>query len=106
MCKLHKAIYGLEQATHAWFDHFSSFLLSYGFTCSRFDLSLFTYHMQLDTLILLLYVDDIILTGSSPSLLNDFTHALHLEFDMKDNGPLHYFLGIQVTSTTNGLILS
>lgn len=54
---------------------------------------------------LLVICYDIILKGSSPSLFNDFTHALHLEFDMKDLGHLHYFLNIQVTFITNGLIL-
>lgn len=60
----------------------------------------------MESFFLLLYVDDIILTSSNPNLLNDFLLALNHELDMKDLGPLHYLLGIRVTNTTKGLLLS
>lgn len=66
-CSLRKALYGLKQAPRAWFDKFSRFLLDYGFVCSKADPSLFVYHHNGDTLVLLLYVDDILLTGSNAS---------------------------------------
>ena len=68
VCSLKKALYGLKQALRAWFDKFSNYLLEYGFMCSKADPSLFVYHHKGDTLVMLLYVDDILLTGSNPSL--------------------------------------
>ena len=55
---------------------------------------------------LLLYVDDIVLTASSPGLLRRTIDALQLEFSMKDLGPLHHFLGMHVQHTDSGIFLS
>lgn len=62
VCKLHKAIYGLKQAPRAWFDKFSSFLIEFGFICCTGDPSLFYYQQGRSILLLLLYVDDMVLT--------------------------------------------
>ncbi|GKD84670.1 ribonuclease H-like domain-containing protein [Tanacetum coccineum] len=59
-----------------------------------------------DTAYLLLYVDDIILTASSTSLLQRIISLLHAEFAMTDLGPLNYFLGLSATRTTSGIFLS
>jgi hypothetical protein len=56
--------------------------------------------------LLLLYVDDIVLTASSASLLQQVITALQREFAMTDMGPLHHFLGITVTRSASGLFLS
>nr|GEY95500.1 ribonuclease H-like domain-containing protein [Tanacetum cinerariifolium] len=61
---------------------------------------------ELDTTYLLLYVDDIILTTSSTSLLQRIISLLHAEFAMTDVGPLNYFLGISAMRTTSGIFLS
>ncbi|CAL2247735.1 unnamed protein product [Prunus armeniaca] len=95
VCKLHKAIYGLKQAPRAWFQRFS-FLLRVGFTQSQADNSMFVCHDQFSVMILLLYVDDIILTGSDSPHLLIFLRTLGTEFDIKDLGRLHYFLGVEV----------
>lgn len=63
--QLKNAIYGLKQAPRAWFDKFSDFLLDFGFQCSFPDPSLFIYHKGGDVIYLLLYVDDIVLTGNN-----------------------------------------
>lgn len=55
---------------------------------------------------LLLYVDDILLTGSSNTLLNMLIFQLSSTFSMKDLGPVHYFLGIQIKTHPSGLFLS
>jgi hypothetical protein len=57
-------------------------------------MSLFIYRRDDDTVYLLLYVDDIVLTASTADLLHRMIVALHREFAMKDLGPLHHFLGI------------
>jgi len=65
VCHLHKALYGLKQAPHAWFDKFGYYLLEFGFSCSVKDLSLFIYIKGNDLILLLLYVDDMVLTRNS-----------------------------------------
>ncbi|KAG7656784.1 Retrotransposon Copia-like N-terminal [Arabidopsis suecica] len=84
VCRLTKALYGLKQAPRAWFDTFSNFLLDLGFVCSKSDPSLFVCLQDGKTLYLLLYVDDILLTGSDQSLLEDLLKALNNRFSMKD----------------------
>ncbi|GJX97393.1 ribonuclease H-like domain-containing protein [Tanacetum coccineum] len=73
---------------------------------NKTDSSLFIFHKGPDTTYLLLYVDDIILTASSTSLLQRIISSLHAEFAMTDLGPLNYFLGISATRTTSGIFLS
>ena len=106
VCQLKKALYGLKQAPRAWFQRFSSFLIQLGFSCSRADTSLFGFHKHSDIIYLLLYVDDIIITGNNSSLLDSFTRKLNSEFATKDLGSLSYFLGLEATPTTNGLFIS
>ena len=103
---LKKAIYGLKQAPRAWFDKFSDFLLAFGFQCSFPDPSLFIYHKGSDVIYLLLYVDDMILTGNNEDLLNTLLLQLGKQFRMKDMGPLHYFLGILVHHYADGMFLN
>jgi hypothetical protein len=96
VCKLHKSLYGLKQAPRAWFERFTSQLENLGFTASSADPSLFIYKSHNEILYLLLYVDDIVLTGTSPSLITNLITKLQQTFELKDLGPLHYFLGLQL----------
>ncbi|GJX89982.1 ribonuclease H-like domain-containing protein [Tanacetum coccineum] len=106
VCLLQKSLYGLKQAPRAWFQRFSSYVIRAGFYHSKTDTSLFIFHKGPDIAYLLLYVDDIILTASSTSLLQRIISLLHAEFAMIDLGPLNYFLGISATRTTSGIFLS
>ncbi|KAL9263996.1 Retrovirus-related Pol polyprotein from transposon RE1-like protein [Drosera capensis] len=106
VCRLHKALYGLRYAPHAWFYRFSSFLLRSDFTEAKSDNFMFVYRRHSQVLILLLYVDDIVVTGTSHTLLSSFISVLSSEFAMKDLEDIHYFLGIQVLRTRMGLFLS
>ena len=106
VCKLHKALYGLKQAPRAWFHRLSSYLLELGFTTSLVDSSLFILHHGLISIFILVYVDDIIITGPNANLIQSLITKLQVEFPLKDLGPLHYFLGIEVSRTTDGLHLS
>ncbi|GJV67235.1 ribonuclease H-like domain-containing protein [Tanacetum coccineum] len=100
VCLLQKSLYGLKQAPRAWFQRFSSYAIRAGFYHSKTDSSLFIFHKGPDTAYLLLYVDDIILTASSTSLLQRIISSLHAEFAMTDLGPLNYFLRSPVTDPT------
>jgi len=106
VCKLNKAIYGLKQAPRAWFHRMTCFLLSIGFVQSLVDSSLFVFQHEFHTIYFLLYVDDIVVTGSDDRLLQSFIDALGRGFDIKDLGNLHYFLGLQVTSHNKGVHIS
>ncbi|GJS77753.1 ribonuclease H-like domain-containing protein [Tanacetum coccineum] len=106
VCLLQRSLYGLKQASRAWFQRFSSYITRVGFHYSRCDSSLFTYGQGTDTAYLLLYVDDIVLTASSETLLQQVIGWLHQEFSMTDLGSLNYFLGISVTRDSSGMFLS
>nr|GEV65606.1 putative polyprotein [Tanacetum cinerariifolium] len=94
VCRLRKALYGLKQAPRAWYHRFAVFIASIGFISSKSDNSIFTYHRGCDTIYLLLYVDDIILTISSAGLVHRVISWLSIEFAMMDLGELSYFLDI------------
>jgi len=106
VCKLHKAIYGLRQAPRAWHDSLKEFIVSYGFQTSKSDPSLFIYHSGNITTYFLVYVDDLLLTGNNSTFLQLFIEALSKRFSLKNMGQPHYFLGIEIIPTTNGIFLS
>ena len=106
VCLLHKALYGLKQSPRAWFDKFSSYIIEFGFVCSYKDPSLFVYSRGKNVIMLLLYVDDMLITGNSSAVMDKFLDALNKQFKMKDLGQMHYFLGIQATFHSNGLFLN
>ena len=91
VCKLHKSLYGLKQATRAWFKRFASHLLHLGFTASIVDSSPFIFYSAKTIIYLLLYVNDIIVTGNDASQVHNLIVALVQVFELKDLGPLNYF---------------
>ena len=106
VCKLKKALYGLKQAPRAWYSTFSKFLISQGFANSHSDSSLFVQHTSISLLILVIYVEDILVTGSDPAPLAQFIQHMHTVFSMKELGTVSYFLGISVTALSHGYFLS
>lgn len=105
VCKLNKALYGLKQAPRAWFERLKSTLLKLGFCSSKCDPSLFILHANQHSTFMLVYVDDILITGSSASLIQQLVKKLNAEFSLKDLGQLDYFLGIEVHYSENGSLL-
>lgn len=105
ICRLKKALYDLKQAPCAWYQELKSYLLAAGFINSITDTSLFIYHKGCDFFYTLVYVDDIIVTRTSPALVDSFISSLADRFSLKDQGDLHYFLGIEATRTNAGLHL-
>ena len=65
VCWLNRSLYGLKQAPRAWYCRFASYIIQLGFVEAKTNTSLFVYHQGGDTVYLLLYVDDIVLTASS-----------------------------------------
>ncbi|KAK0591174.1 hypothetical protein LWI29_036520 [Acer saccharum] len=106
VCRLKKAIYGLKQAPRAWYTELKQYLLLSGFVNSKSDSSLFIYNSNGCVVFLLVNVDDIILTGSDPLVVDRFILALAHRFSIKDLGHLSYFLGVEVLESSHGLFLS
>ena len=106
VCRLLKSLYGLKQAPRAWFERFSTQLLHISFQASLADSFLFILKQGPHVVYLLIYVDDIVMTGNNPKLLSSLITQLSTTFELKDLGPLSYFLGIQITRTSKGLFLS
>jgi hypothetical protein len=93
VCRLKKAMYGLKRAPHAWYEKIDVYLMSLGFNKSVFDPTLYYNIVGDECLILVLYVDELFLTGLE-SLIVECKHALASEFEMKDLGMMHYLLGL------------
>eukprot|EP00268_Persea_americana_P033657 TRINITY_DN3330_c0_g1_i11.p1 TRINITY_DN3330_c0_g1~~TRINITY_DN3330_c0_g1_i11.p1 ORF type:complete len:627 (-),score=65.47 TRINITY_DN3330_c0_g1_i11:2488-4368(-) len=102
VCRLNRALYGLKQAPRAWFERFSTSIISIGFSQSAHDSALFTRFSPSGCVFLLLYVDDMIITGSDTTGILSLKSFLHRQFEMKDLGHLRYFLGIEVAYSPNG----
>jgi hypothetical protein len=105
VCTLNKALYGLKQAPRAWYGRIDSFLTSLGFTKSKADSNLYFKVMNDEPVILLLYVDDLFLTGEA-NLITECKKKLTAEFEMKYLGLMHYFLGLNVWKSPKRIFLN
>ena len=92
--QLRRALYRLKQAPQAWFAKFSSTISQHGFSSSYFDTTLFLRRSGHGITILLLYVNDMIIIGDDMQGIQDLKHFLGRQIEMKDLGPLNYFLGL------------
>ena len=107
ICKLKKALYGLKQSPRAWFERFSQAVKGCGFHQCQTDHTMFVRHGQTGkTSILIVYVDNIVITGNDEPEIQRLKLKLASEFEIKDIGNLRYFLGIEVARSSKGLVLS
>lgn len=102
VCKLHKSIYGLKQASRQWYSKFSQSLIQYGFVQSKSDYTLFTKGIGSSFIALLVYVDDIVV-GPSASAIDSLKMFLKDLFKLKDLGTLKYFLGLEIARSQQGI---
>ncbi|KAJ4777852.1 polyprotein [Rhynchospora pubera] len=93
VCLLHKSLYGLKQAPRAWFHKLNSALIGFGFKPSSYDPSLFIYAQHNHKLMVLVYVDDILVTGDDSNQVSACIEQLKAQFAVKDLGTIHYFFG-------------
>jgi hypothetical protein len=105
VCKLHKSLYGLKQASRQWFDKFSSTLIQHGFTQSKSDYSMFTQQKGSSFTVLLVYVDDILITSDDLEAITNLKLFLDKQFKLKDLGNLRYFLGLEVARSPTSISL-
>jgi hypothetical protein len=106
ICKLDKSLYGLKQASCAWFSRLSTKLLQLGSTASKANVSLFFFNKAGIQLYMLIYVDDIIIISSSTAATERLLYQLGTDFAIKNLGRLSYFLGIEVQHTPQGVVLT
>jgi hypothetical protein len=106
VCHLNKYIYGLKQSPSAWFDKFSKAVASHGMTRSQADHSVFFKKTKTGIVILVVYVDDIVITGSDKEGIQILINHLSSSFLTKYLGKLRYFLGIEVARSKAGISLS
>jgi transposase InsO family protein len=104
--RLEKALYGLKQAPKAWYDRFSRVMIDIGFQFCLTDTALFIKNSDAGIIVLLLYVDDMIITGSDKQGVETIKTLLKSHFEMTDLGLLRYFLGIEVAYSPRGYLLS
>jgi hypothetical protein len=95
VCKLRRALYGLKQAPRAWYSRIDSYLQGMGFIRSEADSNLYYVIVRGELLILVLYVDDLFLTGSK-RLIAKCKRDPTSKYEMKYLGLMHYFLGLAV----------
>ncbi|GAA0143531.1 hypothetical protein LIER_04197 [Lithospermum erythrorhizon] len=94
--RLKKSLYGLKQASRQWFSKLNKTLLQLGYTQSKNDISLYIRNSSTGIVIVTVYVDDILLTGSDNEGIVQLKSVLHAQFSIKDLGALHFFLGFEI----------
>jgi hypothetical protein len=103
--RLKKALYGLRQAPKAWSDKIGQYLVTSGFQTSNANFSLYVKKTDHGIIVIVIYVDDLIITGDSDANIFDLKKLLKQKFEMKDLGELRYFLGIEVIKSPKGIWL-
>ena len=107
VCRLRKSLYGLKQSPQAWFDRFTKVVKKFGYSQCHADHTLFIkYSKKGKITIIIIYVDDIILTGDNEYEISNLKKFLAQEFEIKDLGNLKYFLGMEVARSRKGIIVS
>ena len=105
VCKLKKALYGLKKAPRAWYGKIGEFLVHSGFKIAPSDSSLFVKTKDGRLPIVLVYVDDLIITRNYSGEIQKTRENLSDRFQMKELGELKHFLGLEVERTKEGLFL-
>ena len=106
VCRLKKALYGLKQSPRAWFDRFLKAMLRFGYKQSHADHTMFIKRSNGKIAILIVYVDDIIMTGDDMNEIISLKALLAQEFEIKDLGSMKYFLGMEVARSNKGIFIS
>jgi hypothetical protein len=105
VCRLKKVLYDLKQAPKARSDKIGQYLVTSGFQTSNANFSLHVKKTDHGIVVIVIYVDDLIITRDSDEDIFDLKKLLKQKFEMKDLGELRYFLGIEVIQSPKGIWL-
>jgi hypothetical protein len=106
VCRLRKALYGLKQAPRAWYQRIDTFFTSIGLERSPSDANLYVFSEEGLHMVVILYVDDLIITGSHQKRISHTQELLRREFEMTDLGLMHFCLGIEVWQEPSNIFIS
>lgn len=105
MYRLHKALYGLRQARSAWYSKLNKCLEELGFSKCPYEHAVYTKKIGEETLIIAVYVDDSLITGTSRSVIEGFKAQMSHKFDMSDLGLLLHYLGLEVKQDKGHIVI-
>ncbi|RVW21330.1 Retrovirus-related Pol polyprotein from transposon RE1 [Vitis vinifera] len=103
---LKKALYGLKQAPRAWYSRIDEHLQSLGFVKSPSEATLYVKGTDANLIVVSVYVDDLLVTGSNEKLVKEFKAEMLKVFEMTDLGLMSYFLGMEVKQDHDGVFIS
>jgi hypothetical protein len=106
VCRLKNSLYDLKQSPRAWFDRFRRVVCDMGYSQCKDDHTVFFKHKGLSIIVLVVYVDDIVISGDYVEEIKCLKEKLGKAFEIKDLGYLRYFLGIKIARSSKGIILS
>ncbi|KAL2893587.1 Retrovirus-related Pol polyprotein from transposon TNT 1-94 [Bienertia sinuspersici] len=106
VCKLKRSLYGLKQASRQWNQELKHFLLHKGFKQCKRDYSLFCRFENGKYTIVLVYVDDLLISGDDEEYISFLKQSLDNQFTIKDLGEMRYFLGLEVFRNREGIVLN
>jgi hypothetical protein len=106
VCKLKKSLYGLKQAPRSWYSRLDKYLQQIGFRKGSADNNLYIKGSEGNTLLIEVYVDDIIFGSDDDRLSQKFAKYMHNEFEMSLLGELSFFLGLQIHQSNQGIFIS
>ena len=104
--KLTKALYGLKQAPRVWNSKLKKTMSGLGFSRSNIDISLYHKGSEKAKFLVRIYVDDLIIIGSSEEQINEFKAEMMGAFEMIDLGLLNSYLGMEIKQSTTSIFLS
>lgn len=105
VCRLLRSLYGLEQASRQWNIEFTSALTNAGFHQSHHDYSLFTNMVAGKIVVVLVYVDDLLITGNDVQLIIETKKVLQTNIMIKNLGDLRFFLGMEFSRSSAGIVM-
>ena len=107
VCKLKKTLYGLKQSPRAWFNRFGKVIKGFGNMQSQADHTLFHKRSFTEKIsILIVYIDDIRVTGNDQEAISELKKRLAQFFEIKDLGSVKYFLGMEVARSSHGIFVN
>ena len=106
VCKLKKSLYGLKYTPREWYSKMDAFLLSQNFQRCRSDRNVYIQNFDGNLIIIVLYVDELLMTGSTVASISAIKSALHNAFEMSDLGLLNQFLGLEIEQNIDGIMVS